>query len=282
MANIFSNLPLPVGVGPGANVDTSAMGKTRTITAAGVWTGMLTIEGSNDGGATFLPVKSFAIPGQITLDVAVQFMRVRVEVGGDPGTANVDIAANDGGMVRINLPVTAGDGTGAAVDVSALGTFNSIAVTGDFTGQLDIQISLDNVSWESVGVLIQPDILTRAFTAQFMRVVRSQTSVILPPGAGQVDVGAANDAATPASLGNKQVFRWTAGGGEGSDFNVALPTARPNDVYAITFSQVDMNALLGMRFPDALAGDRTTTLFRVITSAAVTAGDIIDFVLVDR
>lgn len=283
MGNLFSDLPLPVGVGPGASVDTSAMGAVKTITANGVWTGLLTVEVSNDGGTDYVPLVSFDKPGKKTIAVAAQFMRTRVETGGAPGTANVDVGANDGGMLQVNLPVPAGDGTGAAVDVSALGTLNTIIATGDFTGQLDVQISEDNVSWESCAVITQADGLwTKEFVAQFMRVVRSQTSTILPPGTGQVDVGAANDAVTAASLGSKEVFRITAAGGEGSDFNVTLPTPRASDAYEVFASLVGAPAIYSMRMPDALAGDRTTTQFRVITTAALTAGDVISFLVVDR
>lgn len=81
---------------------------------------------------------------------------------------------------------------------------------------------------------------------------------------------------------DEQVFRFTAAGGEGSDFFVALPAARASDVYAIAFSQVDMAAILGFRFPDTAGADRTTAQFRVITTAALTAGDIIDFRVVNR
>jgi hypothetical protein len=85
---------------------------------------------------------------------------------------------------------------------------------------------------------------------------------------------------TPA--GSIQSFRYTATGLEGSDFMVTLPAARANDVYGVQGSQAGAASILGMDFPDLLAGDRTTTQFRVITSGPVTAGDQFDFLVVDR
>ena len=81
---------------------------------------------------------------------------------------------------------------------------------------------------------------------------------------------------------NAQTFRYTATGAEGSDFSVTLPAARSTDVYSIAFSQADATSLLAFQFPDALAGDRTTTAFRVVTSSALTVGDTIDFLVYDR
>jgi len=73
-----------------------------------------------------------------------------------------------------------------------------------------------------------------------------------------------------------QAFRYIATGLEGSDFMVNLPAARPNDTYKVFGNGAGMAMIVGFDFPDILAGDRTTTQFRVVTTAALTAGDQID------
>jgi hypothetical protein len=82
--------------------------------------------------------------------------------------------------------------------------------------------------------------------------------------------------------GVEQAFRFTAAGGEGSDFVVAIPVAMPDDSYVVEATLAGVTAIFGLDAVDLLAGDRTTTQFRVITTAAVTAGDQIDFLLKNR
>lgn len=199
MANLFLNLPVPAGDGSGAGVDTSAMGKVRTITVQGAFTASVTIEISNDGGNTWVPLLSTSQPTKKTIKVAAQFMRVSVSntKQGTPFAPNVDVGSNTNGGRFVNLPATAGDGTGAPVDVSALGTFNTAIVTGDFTGQVQIQISEDGVDWTDCMTFARPDHKSLAMAVQFARVVRSGTKLGLP-GSARVDLGAIDDAADAA------------------------------------------------------------------------------------
>jgi len=73
--------------------------------------------------------------------------------------------------------------------------------------------------------------------------------------------------------------RYTAAGGE-TDFMVTLTNPKLVDTYKITATCAGVSMIVGVDCPDLLAGDRTTTQFRVITSAPLTAGDQIDFVIV--
>lgn len=84
-----------------------------------------------------------------------------------------------------------------------------------------------------------------------------------------------------ATVVGPQVQRYTAVGGE-SDFNVVLTTPRPNDSYSVFPTQAGMASVVGIDCPDTLAGDRTALQFRVRTTAALTAGDIIDFLITAR
>lgn len=81
--------------------------------------------------------------------------------------------------------------------------------------------------------------------------------------------------------GNPEAFVYIATGLEGSDFFVPTPAARANDNYAV-FAQGDGEAsILGFDCPNIIPADRTTTQFRVVATAAVTAADRIAFFLFD-
>ncbi len=63
---------------------------------------------------------------------------------------------------------------------------------------------------------------------------------------------------------------------------VTMPVAMASDDYSVVGSLASAAAIVGLQFPDTLAGDRTTTQFRVVTSAALVAGDMIDFIVAPR
>ena len=122
MANIFISLAVPAGVGVGASSNMSAQGQEKTITVTGTIEGIVTVEFSNDGGPasdTWQPVASFQNEGSKIISIAAQFMRVRSSIAVFTGT--VDVGSTDDGAQFADLPVTAGDGTGARVDASSEG-----------------------------------------------------------------------------------------------------------------------------------------------------------------
>jgi hypothetical protein len=79
-----------------------------------------------------------------------------------------------------------------------------------------------------------------------------------------------------------QVFTVIATGAEGSDFFVVLPAARPDDNYVPQVTCGGTNTILAFDHPDLVALDRTTTQFRVVASAAVTAADRLDVTVQQR
>lgn len=81
--------------------------------------------------------------------------------------------------------------------------------------------------------------------------------------------------------GIEQRFLYTATGAEGSDFMVTLPLVRANDTYFVFTALDGVTNIVGIDTPNILAGDRTTTQFRVITTANVTAGDRFAFQVVN-
>jgi len=92
-------------------------------------------------------------------------------------------------------------------------------------------------------------------------------------------IGAASGGALPPSTDQRFTFTAIAAS---SDFTVTLPAARASDNYVVLATKNSVVAMFDLNCPDTLAGDRTTTTFRVITSAAVTIGDKIDFLVEDR
>lgn len=85
-----------------------------------------------------------------------------------------------------------------------------------------------------------------------------------------------------AGSSNEQVFRYTATGVEGTDFNITLPAARATDLYNVLGTPAGVSGIVPFNFPDLIAGDRTTTQFRCITTAPLALGDQIDLLVIDR
>ena len=79
-----------------------------------------------------------------------------------------------------------------------------------------------------------------------------------------------------------QVFTYTCTGAEGSDFVITLPAARADDDYVPQVTCGGTTAIYGVDCPDLIAGDRTTTQFRVVTSAAVQLADRLDVTIQQR
>lgn len=84
------------------------------------------------------------------------------------------------------------------------------------------------------------------------------------------------------SASTAQVFTYVCTGAEGSDFNITLPAARMDDNYVPQVTCGGVTQVMAFDLPDLLAGDRTTTQFRVITSVAVTAADRLDVTVQER
>jgi hypothetical protein len=108
---------------------------------------------------------------------------------------------------------------------------------------------------------------------------------IVPLSAFKVE-GAATVPGTPVtapviipSLYPSGLRRTIAQPADGSDFIVTLPVAYPDDTYIVTGSIEDSAIVTLLRFPNALAGDRTTTQFRCITGTALANGDTINIII---
>jgi len=167
MTSISVNLPAN-----GAPVDVSTMGRERTITVQGLRTGTLNIQFSNkDANGPWATACTFyASPvGKKTIDLAAKFMRVVTAGGTIP---NVDVASNNDGGIFAELPVPAGNGAGAAVDVEAFGSFNTVSCLEPFSGTIMVEISEDGIDWAECFTFNQPTWQNKTFVAKLMRVRR--------------------------------------------------------------------------------------------------------------
>lgn len=206
MPNVYANLPLPPLNGPGGSVNTSTMGKTRTIVVAGSFPGaLLTIEASVDGAVTFAPIVSFQDGDEKkVVEVAGEFMRVTVmgRKASVPFSANIDVASNDDGVMTLAIPLPAGNGVGPAVNASALGTFNTFIAGGAFDGaRILVEVSEDGVDYAPCVLFAgRGGAVSKAVTAAFYRAsVSGRRSGV--PFTGTLAVGAVNDPNTGAVVG---------------------------------------------------------------------------------
>jgi hypothetical protein len=230
MANSFLDLPMPVGVdGPGAAVDTSAMGKDKTIIVGGVFTGAtVTVQVSNDGGTTYRDLTTFSSAGKKPIPVAAEWMRVWVRGrSAEPFSANCDVGANDNGSTFAVLNTVATDGASAPVDISALGNFTTMVVGGEFRdATLTVEVSEDGNSYHPVATFKHPGgvVSKEAIVGNWARVVTAGRTGNTFPFTPTVAMGAANDpgAGGIAATGETLISTIRAGEGDSHDSDTPL------------------------------------------------------------
>ncbi len=241
-SNVFVNLGLPVLNGAGTAVDVSTLGPNKTIVINGDFPGCtIELQASQvAGGASgFAPVCSF-VDGSThkVVDVACRYLRtfVRNRVAGATFTANIDVGAPEwiNTFASITMPVA--DGDGADIDVSALGSFWTVNVTGDLAGaRVMLMISEDGTAWAPLVSFNGPGLQTFRVSAKFAHVnVIGITSAF----AATCQIGAADDAAPASSSGPVSTcFVYQPGGTETGptvfnswvDLDAALQAARTDN-----------------------------------------------------
>lgn len=88
---------------------------------------------------------------------------------------------------------------------------------------------------------------------------------------------------TTGDVSNVNVRRvtYTATGAEGTDFTVTIGgAAMASDDYEVLWAPKGVTTVPIPDLPDVVAGDRTTTTFRVVTADVLTSGDKLGFVVV--
>ena len=96
-----------------------------------------------------------------------------------------------------------------------------------------------------------------------------------------IKTGAGNTAWTKIAAGAGQLLTvvYTATGLEGTDFNVSLGVTLPSATYEVYWAPKGVTMIPVLDLPNG-GGDRTTMQFRVVTSATLTAGDKLSFLVV--
>jgi hypothetical protein len=153
MANVFIALTVPAADGVGPWVDVSSIGPEKTISVdGGPFGGQIYLEASNDAQASAAPAAAGPFPGPTfapqTFTQTLQFMRVRRSGSNGVGAPTVTLA----GPAAISnvfgaMAVPAGDGIGAAIDLSGGGDVNTFQVEGPYSGQILIETSTDGVNF---------------------------------------------------------------------------------------------------------------------------------------
>lgn len=204
MANQFVNLPAAAADGPGAAVDVSTFGALKTVLVTGSWSlpnraPAVTIEINNaavstDG--TWSPLATFQ-GGQPPKNflVAARWMRANVSNYRGGQAPVINVGGTDDGTSFVNLPVTAGDGTGAPVNISALPTFKTVQVGSGFSGSLIVEVSEDAAGAEygQSFFLTAPGQQSLTIEGYWARVKRAGTTT--PVGTPVVNMGATSPSA---------------------------------------------------------------------------------------
>lgn len=220
MANVFLNLPTTAANGAGTAIDVSSMGATKTIvyapTDSTVGQPFITIEISNDtAGNEWSELYQFKAPGEYTVNVACHRMRATTSNYRAGSAAAVDVGASDDGALFAELVAPAGNGNGAAVDVSALGILKTIQVTDSFLGTLNIEVSEDGgTSWAEIASFVNAGgIKTLVIASEFMRVKRANVPTVNPGlptiWIGGADLGGHEDGGVAISAGTQSVSTGT-------------------------------------------------------------------------
>lgn len=206
MANQFITLPVPAPayntseVGAAVSVATLGALKTLCVEIPARYIGNLEVQFANDSDAlVWNSIKSFPSSEQHTFDLVAQWVRVAITNFREGDLPTVTIAGETAAPVFANLPTVVGGGTGAAVDCSTWPALKTISVGGTYTGDAALEASNDGVLFYNVHSFRDSEAFTTAFTAQWLRVTHTPSSLEYP-GTALVDIGSVStggDVATP-------------------------------------------------------------------------------------
>lgn len=194
------NLPAPVGIGPGPAVDVSILAAQKSLLVGGGFRGVVHVEMTNEAVPTepgWIQVATFTSAGEQSLLAVARFMRIRV-VSGFP---NAGVSAEQVSSSYLALPATAGAGTGASVDTSALGNLRTVTIGASFGGVLIVEASEDGVDWIQVLAAVG-----RAARTVLLSAPRMRTRRVIPPGTVPGDTPIVNVGSSQADLVADELF----------------------------------------------------------------------------
>jgi len=151
---------------------------------------------------------------------------------------NADVGANDNGALFTTLPLPAGDGPGAPVDVSTFGNFTTFTVGGSFQGaSVAIEVSEDGISYFPCAMFAgQGGELSKVVVGNFMRTfVRGRSGY---PFTATVGVGAEIDA-TPGVAPGVERFAPPEKWGR-DDIGDNTPTTPMSALVSARFDNIEM------------------------------------------
>lgn len=214
MANQFVNLPALAANGAGAAVDISTFGAIKTIVVQGVWAApnkapTVNIEINNDSvpnGSWAPACPSIRGTGIVTFSSAARWMRVRVSGYRGGQAPDVNLGGTDDGADFATLTVPAGNGVGAAVDVTSLGLLKTLVVNNRFSGAIILELCEDaaGVNWAQWSSMQAPGAMTNIAAAYWARLKRVGIPANDPYGTPLATLGGANP--TPGGGGGSAVF----------------------------------------------------------------------------
>lgn len=184
MANVFQSVIAPAGNGAGAAVDFSTFGGEKTIIVSGTWTLPPTINiefnnATSSGDGSWAPLATFQGRGIAVKTIACKWIRARVSNFRGGQAPVVNIAGTDDGTDLVELTVPPGNGAGAAVDISALGSLKTLQIGGAFSGAINVEVSADGATeWATAFSSMAQGSHNAELVANWARVVRSGVTSI--------------------------------------------------------------------------------------------------------
>lgn len=212
MANLFLNVPSQAANGSGAAVDFTTFGASKTIVVTGDWGAFpppsITIEINNSlvpGNSTWVPLITFTGADELVTDVACRWIRATVSNYRGGQAPVINIGGTDGGTTFATLVAPAATGVGAAVDISALGQYQTVHVGGTFRGDCIVEMSTDGVNeWGQPYSFQAVGFQSKIFIANWARVRRVGVPVI-DPGLPIINIGSCTSVGGGGGAGGVEV-----------------------------------------------------------------------------
>jgi hypothetical protein len=263
MPNSFALLDVPFFDGPGAPLDTSAFGRTKTIVFDGPVQGRYVVEGSNDGGGTWdiliddggaQALYTGGTAGPRSFDCIIERVRVRSIGNGQPAVRPVVALGApplvEGAPIFGVLDCPTSSGLGAVFDLGdAAGAFKTFILRGEIPpgSRYTILGSIDGDRFDELLVFTSDQQGARPvdFLCRFLRVRRAAvgpTPVISFGSEGVADPVSAGptDAATELTLSHEPL-RGTSGAGEEVLVEFLVPFLRlPSPLLGFWFSCISV------------------------------------------